>query len=62
QDRCREEQPPLIEADEPGHVYRCWFPVGTEAGREALERNLAAEVPQAQLAVTGDVTKAAGVE
>jgi peptide/nickel transport system ATP-binding protein len=62
QDRCREEQPPLIEADEPGHVYRCWFPVGTDAGREALERNLAAEVPQAQLAVTGDMTKAAGVE
>jgi peptide/nickel transport system ATP-binding protein len=62
QDRCREEQPPLIEADEPGHVYRCWFPVGTDAGREALERNLAAHVPQAELAVTGDVTKAAGVE
>jgi peptide/nickel transport system ATP-binding protein len=62
QDRCREEQPPLIEADEPGHVYRCWFPVGTDAGRQALERNLAAHVPQAELAVTGDVTKAAGVE
>jgi oligopeptide/dipeptide ABC transporter ATP-binding protein len=62
QDRCREEQPPLIEAEDPGHVYRCWFPVGTDAGREALERNLAAHVPQAELAVTGDVTKAAGVE
>ena len=62
QDRCREEQPPLIESDEPGHVYRCWFPVGTEAGREALERNLAAKVPQAHLAVAGDVTKAAGDE
>jgi oligopeptide/dipeptide ABC transporter ATP-binding protein len=62
QDRCREEQPPLIEADEPGHTYRCWFPVGTDAGQEALERNLAAHVPQAELAVTGDVTKAAEVE
>jgi oligopeptide/dipeptide ABC transporter ATP-binding protein len=62
QDRCREEQPPLIEADEPGHVYRCWYPVGTDAGREALERNLAAHVPQAELAVTGDVTKVAKVE
>jgi oligopeptide/dipeptide ABC transporter ATP-binding protein len=59
QDRCREEQPPLIEADEPGHTYRCWYPVGTDAGKEALERNLAAHVPQAELAVTGDVTKAA---
>jgi len=62
QDRCHEEQPPLIEADEPGHVYRCWFPVGTEAGREALERNLAAAVPQAHLAVAGDVTQSAGGE
>jgi oligopeptide/dipeptide ABC transporter ATP-binding protein len=62
QDRCREEQPPLIEADEPGHTYRCWYPVGTDAGKEALERNLAAHVPQAELAVTGDVSKAAEVE
>ena len=27
QDRCRAEAPPLIES-EPGHTYRCWFPVG----------------------------------
>jgi oligopeptide/dipeptide ABC transporter ATP-binding protein len=25
--KCRAEQPPLIEADTPGHLYRCWFPV-----------------------------------
>jgi hypothetical protein len=42
-----------MEGDEPGHRYRCWFPVGTDAGREALERNLAAHVPQAELAVSG---------
>jgi hypothetical protein len=41
-------------------VYRCWYPVGTEAGREALERNLAADVPQAQLAVAGDASTATG--
>jgi oligopeptide/dipeptide ABC transporter ATP-binding protein len=62
QERCHAEQPPLIEADEPGHTYRCWYPVGTDAGKEALERNLAAHVPQAELAVTGDVTKAAEIE
>jgi oligopeptide/dipeptide ABC transporter ATP-binding protein len=28
QDRCRQEEPPLVE-DQPGHAYRCWFPVGT---------------------------------
>ena len=38
QDRCREEEPPLQTAS-PGHEYRCWFPVGTPEGTEALERN-----------------------
>ena len=55
QARCRTEQPPLVEADTPGHWYRCWYPVGTDAGREALERNLAAHLPQAEAAVTGVV-------
>ena len=27
QDKCRNEAPPLVE-DEPGHSFRCWFPVG----------------------------------
>ena len=55
QDRCREEQPPLAEGDTPGHLFRCWYPVGTDAGREALERNLAAQLPQAEAAVTGEL-------
>ena len=38
QDKCREEEPPLVEVT-PGHEYRCWFPVGTPEGAEALERN-----------------------
>jgi peptide/nickel transport system ATP-binding protein len=56
QARCRDEMPPLIEADTPGHFYRCWFPVGTEAGREALERNMASHVPQTEVVVTGQVS------
>jgi oligopeptide/dipeptide ABC transporter ATP-binding protein len=40
QDRCREEMPPLLEAETPGHLYRCWFPVGTPQGKAALEKNL----------------------
>jgi oligopeptide/dipeptide ABC transporter ATP-binding protein len=28
QDKCREELPPLMQADDPRHLYRCWFPVG----------------------------------
>lgn len=27
QDRCRTEAPPLQEAETPGHLYRCWYPV-----------------------------------
>ncbi len=53
QDRCRTEDPPLIEAETPGHVYRCWFPVDSPEGRDALARNVAAGVPNAvQLAET----------
>ncbi len=55
QQRCLEEQPPLVEAETPGHLFRCWYPVGTDAGREALERNLAAELPQAAAAISGDL-------
>ncbi len=44
QDRCREEQPPLQPGTVPGHEFRCWFPVGTPEGAEALARNQAAGV------------------
>jgi oligopeptide/dipeptide ABC transporter ATP-binding protein len=62
QPKCRTEAPPLQEAETPGHLYRCWFPVGTDAGREALERNLAHHVPAAEAAVTGDARTAEQVE
>jgi peptide/nickel transport system ATP-binding protein len=62
QPKCHAEQPPLVEAETPGHQYRCWFPVGTDAGREALERNLAHHVPAAEAAVTGDTAAAALVD
>jgi len=62
QERCRAEEPPLIEAETPGHYFRCWFPVGTDAGREALERNLAAHLPQTEAALTGDSVLASKIE
>ncbi len=62
QPKCHAEQPPLIEAEQPGHEFRCWYPVGTDAGREALERNLAQHVPAAEAAVTGDSAAAAQVD
>ena len=40
QDKCREEEPPLMPAADPGHEFRCWFPVGTPEGMEALAKNV----------------------
>jgi oligopeptide/dipeptide ABC transporter ATP-binding protein len=56
QDKCRVEEPPLVEAEDPGHYFKCWFPVGTQAGQEALERNLEQGLAAAAAAVTGDAT------
>jgi peptide/nickel transport system ATP-binding protein len=62
QEKCREEEPPLIEAETPGHYFKCWFPVGTPEGREALQRNLDAQLPQAVASVAGDPNLAAKIE
>jgi peptide/nickel transport system ATP-binding protein len=62
QEKCHVEEPPLVEAETPGHYFKCWYPVGTDAGKEALERNLAAGLPQAVAAVAGDARAAAQVE
>ena len=62
QPKCHTEPPPLVEAETPGHLFRCWFPVGTAAGRDALARNLAHHVPAAEAAVTGDSAAAAHVD
>jgi len=47
QDKCMEEEPPLTAADDAGHVYRCWFPVGSPENAEAWERNAAAGITAA---------------
>jgi len=38
QPRCHEESPPLVEAETPGHFYRCWFPVGSAENLEIRSR------------------------
>jgi peptide/nickel transport system ATP-binding protein len=53
QDRCRSEAPPSRTAGA-GHLFSCWFPVGSPEGNDALNRNVAAGVPAA-LAFTGAV-------
>jgi peptide/nickel transport system ATP-binding protein len=54
QDKCREEEPPLLPGNAPGHEYRCWFPVGTPEGRAALERNRAAGIAPPATGVSGN--------
>jgi peptide/nickel transport system ATP-binding protein len=41
QDRCLVEEPALT-ADTPGHEFACFYPVGSDEGREALAANVAA--------------------
>ncbi len=38
-EKCLNEEPPLIEASTPGHLYRCWFPVGTVEATVDVARN-----------------------
>jgi peptide/nickel transport system ATP-binding protein len=52
QERCIEEEPPLLDGTDPSHQYRCWFPVGTPEGIEARARNQAAAA-QAGAGVSG---------
>ena len=40
QERCLEEDPPLLPGPTPGHEFRCWYPVNTPEGKEALRRNV----------------------
>ena len=41
QERCYEEEPELTPAVDQDHVYRCFYPVGSPEGEEALARNKA---------------------
>jgi oligopeptide/dipeptide ABC transporter ATP-binding protein len=44
QERCLVEEPPLTTSGAGDHSYRCWFPVGTDENREALERNISSGI------------------
>jgi len=51
QEHCRKEEPPLRAAGQ-GHLFRCWYPVGSAEGDAALAYNVASRLPAA-LAFTG---------
>ena len=46
QDKCHNEEPPLVAAADSDHVYACWFPVGSPENEQALEINLSKGLPQ----------------
>lgn len=55
QERCHDEEPPLVAAPEPGHKFACWLPVGSPEAEAAFERNLAARLPQTVAIAEGKV-------
>jgi oligopeptide/dipeptide ABC transporter ATP-binding protein len=60
QPHCNEEEPPLRMAG-PGHLFRCWFPVGSPEGQAALASNLQAGLPAAVLFNAGGTEPASGI-
>ena len=56
QAECLTEPVPLVAApDDPGHIYRCRYPVGTPEGTDALRRNHEAGRTATGLPVTGEL-------
>jgi peptide/nickel transport system ATP-binding protein len=52
-DRCRSEEPPLVEAETPGHEYACWYPVGSPEYLETVSLRAAATVDASSVAAGG---------
>jgi len=52
QPKCVAEEPPLTDEAMPGHAFRCFYPVGTPAGTEALAHNVEAGVTATGLTVS----------
>jgi peptide/nickel transport system ATP-binding protein len=53
-DRCHEEPPPLVPAEEPDHVFACWYPVGSPEYR-ARRAELGEAAPTAAPSVTDEL-------
>ena len=58
QERCHEEEPPLQPADEAGHSFACWYPVGSKENEEALEANLKKGLAQTKVVIDAGPTDA----
>ena len=52
--RCHEEAPPLTEAEVPGHLYACWYPVGSPEWQAAQRGDRVAVTDATQVAAGGN--------
>jgi len=41
QEKCQTEEPPLVQAESPDHLYACWYPVGSPQQIEIKKRQKA---------------------
>jgi peptide/nickel transport system ATP-binding protein len=53
QAQCLVKEPPLLAVEGTTHRYRCWFPVGTPEGADALARNTRLAGPDGDVAAAG---------
>jgi peptide/nickel transport system ATP-binding protein len=44
-ERCHAEEPPLMEAETPGHLFACWYPVGSPEWAEVRAARAAGATP-----------------
>jgi peptide/nickel transport system ATP-binding protein len=44
-EQCVEEEPPLVEAESPGHYFKCWHPVGTSEPTRPPETGVSLGTP-----------------
>ena len=52
-DKCHQEDPPLVEAEQPGHEYACWYPVGSPEYLEIASKRSEAEATDATSIAAG---------
>ena len=46
QAKCINDEPPLVPSQTEGHLFACWYPVGSPEGKAAYDQNLADGLPQ----------------
>ncbi len=57
-ERCTSEEPDLVPGATPGHVHRCFLPVGSDEAADSLQRNIAAgRVSESGVVIAGPISR-----